>query len=417
MKHALGPESGGVGRGLDQRQGATSHEPAPEPGKGAIPRTEQRHPGGHEHQPDEKLLAHAKQVDGGEGPGAEEREQQTTDQPLGRTHQASVRPMQGPGALHQVEHGQALRGHEEEERDLLEAQRGLEQPEREGHRDGQEVVDPAPHPGRDRVPGQGAPQDQEEGHDEGHRRDLDPDAPAPEYEFHVRGYRAHHSVAQHVGDLLDHVVGVLAEVVLHTEDDLDRVVVEEEPARQHDRGNRRHPRPELGLDGGRAWTLPHEGLEALGHLGVVAADVFALELHDVHVDQGHVGLVLSDALPRGAPQGFKIIRKGAAGKGPVERKVGGGQDGEIPVEQGAEDRFLVREEVVHVPRRQARRLGDLTDVGAAVPLLGEKPEGLVEDLFPTAIRSLLLKHGADYRRPRGGAEARRAVVFSLRPFR
>jgi hypothetical protein len=46
--------------------------------------------------------------------------------------------------------------------------------------------------------------------------------------------------------------------------------------------------------------------------------VAAVELDDVHVDEGDVGLVALDALARGAPEGLEIVRYS-----PMERNIPG----------------------------------------------------------------------------------------------
>jgi len=88
----------------------------------------------------------SQEVDGGERPGSKEGKDDAGDKELGRANQANPRPMQRPGALDEVHHGQVLGRHEQEERDGLGGGRRPDHPEEEGDRERQDVEEPPSYP-------------------------------------------------------------------------------------------------------------------------------------------------------------------------------------------------------------------------------------------------------------------------------
>src|SRR6266540_5296840 len=129
-----------------------------------------------------------------------------------------------------------------------------------------------------------------------------------------------HPVPQNPRYLRDNLVRVLPEVILDAEDDLNREVVVEDPRGQHDGGDRREAVLQLRSQLVFHAVLLHEGLEALGHVRVELADVTAVELDDVDVDERHVVAVGLHRLARGAPHLLEVLRKRPRGQGAVERK-------------------------------------------------------------------------------------------------
>src|SRR5258708_19898475 len=118
---------------------------------------------------------------------------------------------------------------------------------------------------------------------------------------------AQHAVPEDARDLVYDSVGVLAEVVLHTEDDVDGEVVVENTRGQHHRGDRRESVLELVLQLLLHTVSLHEELEAAGHLLVELPDVRAVEFDDVDVDEGHIVTVSTNRLPPPPPPLFPIL--------------------------------------------------------------------------------------------------------------
>ena len=115
---------------------------------------------------------------------------------------------------------------------------------------------------------------------------------------------------QDVRNLLQRRLGVRAEMVRHPEDDLDGEVVQQEPRHEHHGRQRRHLGPQA-IEVHPVLVLLDELPKAIRHVGIELPDVAAVELDDVHVDEGDVGLVALDALPRGAPERLEVVRKRA----------------------------------------------------------------------------------------------------------
>src|SRR5258706_12884923 len=132
---------------------------------------------------------------------------------------------------------------------------------------------------------------------------------------------AQHAVPEDARDLVYDGVGVLAEVVFHTEDDLDGEVVVEDTRGQHHRGNGRQTVLELVLQLLLHAVGLHEELEAAGHLLIELPDVRTIELDDVNVDEGHIVTVSTDGLAGSAAEVFQILRKRSAGQGLIEGEV------------------------------------------------------------------------------------------------
>jgi hypothetical protein len=200
--------------------------------------------------------------------------------------------------------------------------------------------------------------------------------------------------AQDVGDLAQHGVGVLAEVVRHVEEHLDREVVQEDAAREHDGRERRDARLELLLELQRR-VLGEEGLEALGHARVKLADVLAVELHDVDVDECDVRPVPRDALARGQAQRLEVVGEGARGQRGVHGVVGAGDGLPVLVEERAEQGLLVGVVVVDAARGDSRGLGDVAHARRPVALMREERERRALDRAPRPAGSLVLLHGGE----------------------
>ena len=95
-------------------------------------------------------------------------------------------------------------------------------------------------------------------------------------------------------------------------------------------------------------------VEAVGHVLVELADVRAVELDDVDVDQGDVLAVVADDLADRVADGLsRFSGNEPAARARLNGKVGLRHGLEIAVDQRAEDGLLVGEVVVDVPLRQA----------------------------------------------------------------
>src|SRR5258708_6254958 len=176
---------------------------------------------------------------------------------------------------------------------------------------------------------------------------------------------AQHAVPEDARDLVYDSVGVLAEVVLHSEDDLDGEVVVEDTRGQHHRGDGRESVLELVLQLLLHTVSLHEELEAAGHLFVELPDMRAVEFDDVDVDEGHIVTVRTDGRAGSAAERLQILRKRSAGQGLIERELRLRHGPEVAVQQGTEDRFLVRKVMIDVPLRDVGGLGDVTHAGGA----------------------------------------------------
>src|ERR1019366_5890905 len=201
-----------------------------------------------------------------------------------------------------------------------------------------------------------------------------------------------HSVSQNAGDLTDYFVGVLAKVVFDAEDNLDGKVVVEDSRRQHHGGRRR--KTILQAAGKLLFhpVLLDECVEAQGHIAVELANVRAVELDDIDVDERDVGPVVLHGFPRGAAELFEILRKRSLGERAVERKLRIGHGSEILVEQLAEDRLFVVEAMVDVPLRHTRIFGYVTHARGAIAAMRKQLERCLEDLGAAALGALFLVH-------------------------
>src|SRR5216684_3897124 len=72
-----------------------------------------------------------------------------------------------------------------------------------------------------------------------------------------------------------------------------------------------------------------------------------------------------DGLAGGAAEVFQILWKRSAGQGLIEGEVRLRHGPEVSVQQGTEDRFLVRKVMIDVPLRDVGGLGDVTHAGGA----------------------------------------------------
>src|SRR5262249_32049844 len=85
-----------------------------------------------------------------------------------------------------------------------------------------------------------------------------------------------------------------------------------------------------------------------------------------------------------------------------ERIALGVDDGPELVEEGAEDRLLVREVMVDVPGGDFRRVGDVADGGGAIAAVGEQIQRGVEYMPPASLRPFLSLHCRARRRVSAG---------------
>src|SRR5258708_4649004 len=203
---------------------------------------------------------------------------------------------------------------------------------------------------------------------------------------------AQHAVTEDARDLVYDSGGVLAEVVLHTEDDLDGEVVVENTRGQHHRGDGRESVLELVLQLLLHTVSLHEELEAAGHLLVELPDVRAVEFDAVDVHEGHIVTVSTDGLAGGAAEVFQILWKRSAGQGLIEGEVRLRHGPEVAVQQGTEDRFLVRKVMIDVPLRDVGGLGDVTHAGGAKAAMRKEFQRGVEDHVAAALGALFLVH-------------------------
>src|SRR5450759_1872634 len=97
-------------------------------------------------------------------------------------------------------------------------------------------------------------------------------------------------------------------------------------------------------------------------------------------------------LARGGGELFEVVRERPRGERLVEREIRALDRLPVLAEDRLEDRLLVGEVVVDVPRGDAGRLGDLADARAAVALAREQLQRRLENGRPALLRSLVLLH-------------------------
>src|SRR5581483_2275213 len=207
---------------------------------------------------------------------------------------------------------------------------------------------------------------------------------------------AQHAAPQNRRDLRDDLIRALPEVILHTKEDLDGEVVVEDAGREHDRGGRRETFLQPRLQRLLQPVDPDEGLEAAGHLLVELADVGAVELDDVDIDQRNIRAIVLDRLPRGEAELLEIV-----GKRPVLQRLQEGEVrprrlSEVLIEQGAEDRLRVGKVMIDVPHRQSPRLGHVRQRTRSLSVSVKEFQRGIENLRATPLRSFFLRHGWNF---------------------
>jgi hypothetical protein len=131
-----------------------------------------------------------------------------------------------------------------------------------------------------------------------------------------------------------------------------------------------------------------------GHVAVELADVCAVELDHIDVDERDVLAELDDAVARGEAELLEVVGELAGEERAAEREAAAVGDLPQLVEQGVEDGFLVREVVVEVSGGDAGPLGDVAHARGAVAVAREKLQSNVEHLPPASFRLLFPLHGA-----------------------
>ncbi len=172
----------------------------------------------------------------------------------------------------------------------------------------------------------------------------------------------------------------------HAEALFDREEVEEPACGDHDRHHRVGAGDEVARFGTGRETRAIVRLEPLGHAVVEGADVLALELDDVDVDEQDLSRVGLDHLLDRDRHPLEVLGEVDGGEQLVERQLGVHQPLPVALDELLVNGVLVGKVVVDVADRKARVVGDLTQGGGAVTLGGEELQAGVEHRFDGRFR-------------------------------